>query len=166
MKHVALTQNARDDRVYLRKRVSTGYSGLSFHPRGTCALGCRYICVRTTCMYNTSGACMPRVVDFSKRCVARTFLSAWAYCACMWCPAVRTERRSIVICLDHHPGSRLHACVCAQCGRVATRYRAHRLSRVQRCLSRTHINTCSPRAFATGMQGGCSPARSFMLGPR
>lgn len=93
---------------------------------------------------------------FSKRCVARTFLYVWAYVRV--CDVPLYERRSIVICLGHpvsRGALRLHACVCARCGRVATRYRASIVFPAL-SLARAHINTCSPRATGWLLGSWCA----------
>lgn len=122
MIHVALTQNARDDRVYLRKRVSTGYFRVEFSSAGH--LRPRDLCVNVRVYVHTSGACMPRVVDFSKRCAARTFLSACSHmCACMYAPHRTTIHRYLPRPSSGRGMMRVAiACMCT-CSRVATRYR-------------------------------------------
>lgn len=110
--HVALTQNARDDRVYLRKRVSTGYFRVEFSSAGgTCALG---NCVLRTCTYIRL-ACMPRVVDFSKRCAARTFLSACSHMCVYVCPAPNDDLSLFASTVIRSRGMRVAiACMCTR----------------------------------------------------
>lgn len=124
-----------------------GLFRLSFHPRGTCALG---ICIYVY----TSGTCMPRVVDLLHALLVHFCL--WV-CMCMYvCACVYvslcTHRTTIHRYLARPPSrdaSRLHAArACnARVFECTNRERRVILSSFALRLSRVHINTCLPRAF-------------------
>lgn len=146
-----LTQCARDDRVHIRKRVSTGYSGWVFIREAPAPSEYVYTCI-------TSGACMPRVAELHAMLVH--------FCPSVWvCVCVRV-RMCVCVSLyapnddpslfspatqpasgmrrDFTPHMRVmheYSSVIFECtNRVI-------LSSFGLRLSRVHINTCLWRAF-------------------
>lgn len=124
-----------------------GLFRLSFHPRGTCALGiCIYVRIY---VWHMHAACR------RPPCVARTFLSVGMYvyvCMRVCYVSLCTHRTTIHRYLARPPSrdaSRLHAArACnARVFECTNRERRVILSSFALRLSRVHINTCLPRAF-------------------
>jgi hypothetical protein len=123
-----------------------------------------YVCVRV----HTSGACMPRVVDFSLNVALLVHFCLPGHTCDMYVVSRCTHRTTIHRYLSRPSSGRgCVAIACMRmlhvCGRVATRVITH-LSSSPRCLPRAHINTCSPCAHLP--TGVVAPAGERLLSAR
>lgn len=162
MKHVALAQNARHDRVYLRKRVSTGHSGWVFIRGAPAPSGYEYVRA-CTYVWRMHAACRrtPLNVLLVHFCLPG-HLRVYICGVPLYAP---NDDPSLFVSAIIRSGRVAIACTRMHAARyVSSRDALSHTYRLPRVLSPASAfkHVFSARAFATGVvalgRGGCSAA--------